>query len=519
MPNILIAVTGKKDKPPLSATHPELAKEADGWDPSTVKYTSNASLQWKCIKGHNWIAKPASRSGNGLNTKTSPCPVCMGYIPEKGSNDLATLFPEISQESDGWDPSGFFPGSNRKMSWKCKLGHQWKAVIYERASRGSRCPYCANSKVLTGFNDLKTRFPEIANEADGWDPTTINPGSHKKFTWRCSKGHVWISTPMHRTRMNQGCAVCNGKQIQVGVNDLKSQHPKLALQADGWDPATVSSGSGMKKSWKCELGHTWKASVGDMSTRTHHCPFCSNQNFLSGFNDLATKHPRLAKEANGWDPSSVHAGAVTKKSWRCSKGHIWIATINSRTVLNAGCPFCSGAKTWPGFNDLITTDPAIAKEAYGWDASKYSSGSAVRKKWKCAEGHFWITAINVRKRSGCPTCANSGFDPNLDSYFYLLIQDQWQMFQVGITNDLDRRLKEHSRNNWRVLEARGPMDGHLTQNWETAILRMLKARGADLANTEIAGKFDGYSEAWSKSTFEVKSIKELMRLTEEFERN
>ena len=61
------------------------------------------------------------------------------------------------------------------------------------------------------------------------------------------------------------------------------------------------------------------------------------------------------------------------------------------------------------------------------------------------------------------------------------------------------------------------MDGHLTQQWETAILRMLKAKGADLSNSKIAGKFDGYSEAWSKSTFEVKSIKELMRATEEFE--
>ena len=48
---------------------------------------------------------------------------------------------------------------------------------------------------------------------------------------------------------------------------------------------------------------------------------------------------------------------------------------------------------------------------------------------------------------------------------------------------------------------------------------MLKAKGADLSNAKIAGKFDGYSEAWSKSTFEVKSIKELMRLTEEFEGN
>ena len=36
-------------------------------------------------------------------------------------------------------------------------------------------------------------------------------------------------------------------------------------------------------------------------------------------------------------------------------------------------------------------------------------------------------------------------------------------------------------------------------------------------NDKIAGKFDGYTEAWSKSTFEVKSIKELMKLTEEYE--
>jgi hypothetical protein len=61
------------------------------------------------------------------------------------------------------------------------------------------------------------------------------------------------------------------------------------------------------------------------------------------------------------------------------------------------------------------------------------------------------------------------------------------------------------------------MEGHLAQQWETAILRMLRFKKADLANSLIAGKFDGYSEAWSKSTFPVKSIKELMRFTEEFE--
>jgi hypothetical protein len=91
------------------------------------------------------------------------------------------------------------------------------------------------------------------------------------------------------------------------------------------------------------------------------------------------------------------------------------------------------------------------------------------------------------------------------------------MLQIGITNIPDDRLNDHRKLGWEVLEIRGPMDGLLTQQWETAILRMLKAKGADLSNKEIAGKFDGYSEAWSQSTFPVKSIKELMRLTEEFE--
>jgi hypothetical protein len=91
------------------------------------------------------------------------------------------------------------------------------------------------------------------------------------------------------------------------------------------------------------------------------------------------------------------------------------------------------------------------------------------------------------------------------------------MLQIGITNVPDKRINEHRTLGWQLLEIRGPMDGHLTQQWETAILRMLKAKGADLSNSKIAGKFDGYSEAWSKSTFEAKSIKDLMRLTEEFE--
>ena len=127
------------------------------------------------------------------------------------------------------------------------------------------------------------------------------------------------------------------------------------------------------------------------------------------------------------------------------------------------------------------------------------------------------TLNRTSHNSGCPSCAEYGFIPDKAGYLYFLSHSKWNMYQVGITNSPDKRIGSHNKLGWELLEIRGPMEGHLTQQWETAILRMLKAGGADLSNSKIAGRFDGYSEAWSKSTFPVNSIKELMRLTEEFE--
>jgi hypothetical protein len=147
------------------------------------------------------------------------------------------------------------------------------------------------------------------------------------------------------------------------------------------------------------------------------------------------------------------------------------------------------------------------------------AGTHVKREFKCPQEHIYRAVVKDRtgSKSGCPICSKHGFNPGKAGFLYFLEQPEWDMFQIGVTNNLDQRLKIHTDRGWQAIEIRGPIDGLLAINWETAILRMLKARGADLSNNKIAGKFDGYSEAWSKSTFEVKSIKELMQLTEKFE--
>ena len=573
----------KKAKLPLSKTHPKLAKEAYGWDPDTIFAKSNKKLEWICSKEHIWSTKVYHR------TSGSNCPYCYGRLALPGVTDLLTTDPDLARELVDTDPTTIKSASHKKVNWKCSSGHIWKASVKSRGiGSKSGCPYCANLKVMAGFNDLATTNPELAAEAFGWDPKTIIAGHSKKMNWKCFNGHIWkissaarmrgdgcpfcsgrnaipgetdllsinpdlaselmdadpstvtrhsgrrhkwrcklgheySATPASRRKNDAGCPYCANKKTLAGFNDLVTTNPELAAEAFGWDPSSTTFGSSRTRWWKCTNDHQYQASVNSRSHMKSGCPYCANQRVLAGFNDLATTNPELAAEAFGWDPSKVIGSGRHKMKWKCPSGHIYNAPVGQRKTRNSegegGCPVCAGREVLSGFNDIQTTFPQIAIEDFGWDPKTVTFGSAKQKMWKCRFGHKWRTSTvsRTRMKSGCPTCSTGGYDPNEDAYLYFIQHSDWEMLQIGITNTPDDRLKDHEKLGWKVLEYRGPMDGHLTQQWETAILRMLKAKGADLANSKIAGKFDGYSEAWSKSTFPVKSIKELMRLTEDFE--
>ena len=127
------------------------------------------------------------------------------------------------------DPTSVTAGSGQRLPWKCKFGHRWESSVNNRA-KGRGCPIRAGKQVLAGFNDLKTTHPELAEEADGWDPTTVRPGSNKSLRWHCKAGHVWNSKVCDRVK-GSGCPICSGKQVLAGYNDLATTHPELANEA------------------------------------------------------------------------------------------------------------------------------------------------------------------------------------------------------------------------------------------------------------------------------------------------
>jgi hypothetical protein len=226
---------------------------------------------------------------------------------------------------------------------------------------------------------------------------------------------------------------------------------------------------------------------------------------------LADLFPDLAAQAVGWDPKEVSAGSNRKFRWRCKLGHEWDAVVTSR-VNGHGCAVCKNKLVSKGFNDLATTHPELAAQAVGWNPETVIAGSHKKLRWRCELGHEWNADVASRALGdrGCPSCSKTGFDPNLDGWLYFLEHDEWQMFQIGITNRPENRLAQHERTGWTVLGIRGAMDGSLTRNLETAILRALRRRGAVFANKADGQKFDGWTESWSKSSVSVSSLKALL---------
>ena len=490
-------------KPSLAVTHPELAAQADGWDPHVVAPFSGKKLSWKCKEGHSWIARVADRSqGTG-------CPFCAGQKVLIGFNDLLTVEPQIAAEADGWDPRTVTRSTSRKLSWRCPRGHQYNSPVSQR-SNGSGCPICVGRTVLAGFNDLQTTDPHLAIQAFGWDPTTVTRASNQKKKWKCSQGHVTTTLIASKTLGKSGCAICSGHETLSGFNDLATTHPDLARQAFGWDPTTVTAGSNKLVEWQCVSGHSWKAEVQNRSKdKATQCPTCTGRRVELGFNDLKTTHLDIAAQAFGWDPTTVTKGSHKMNVWKCEQNHEWKATVKDR-VAGYGCPYCTNKKILVGYNDLATINPDLAAQAFGWDPTTVTLNSGVRKKWQCEQGHVWSALVNSRARTGCPTCAQTGFDPNQPGFLYFIDHFDLHMYQIGITNFPDNRLGTHKRAGWEVIELRGPMDGHLTQKLETSCLHALEKRGAILGHKAGIDKFDGYSEAWTKASLNVTSIKQIL---------
>jgi hypothetical protein len=509
----------------IASQYPEIASQAFGWDPHQIIRSSNTKLAWKCSLGHEWKQSPNGRKVGTAGKTASGCPVCANQKVLTGFNDLGTTHSELASEAFGWDPTKFTQGHTGKKLWICKYRHQWSASINSRA-HGRGCPYCYGRYAIPGENDFVTKFPELASQSLDKIPNNETKYSPKRYRWKCSNEHVWQASLAQRTK-GDGCPYCSGKKVLVGFNDLVTTDPVLAKQAFNWDPTEVSRGASKRRDWQCARGHIWRTKVTSRilwpkSDQYSGCPICSGQQVLAGFNDLATTDPEIARQAVNWDPRTVSRMSQKKMNWKCDLGHLFRSQISNRVLRASGpnCPVCAGKVILKGFNDLLSRNPAVAAQADGWDPTEVTEFANKIRAWKCSFGHTWKTTVGNRSYGfGCPSCAKYGYDPNEKAWLYFLRHAELDLLQIGITNDPKARLAKHSRAGWELMELKGPMDGFLTREWESNILEYLSKQGARLRPSDVSGKFDGYTEAWVRTSFSVESLTSLMEMVRDSEMN
>ena len=295
----------------LAVTEPEIAAQ---WDyalngdlkPTQVVGGSMKKVWWRCERGHSWRAEISSRvsGGNG-------CPVCAGKVVISGDNDLQTAFPDVVAQWDGkkngvLQPDQVTPFSNRKAWWICEKGHSYQMQIAARTQRRCGCPYCTGVKVLPGFNDLASHYPDLAaqwhpSKNGSLTPEQVTCGSTKRVWWLCSRGHEWKSQIIARAHNGNGCPVCANRVVQAGYNDLQTLYPEIAAE---WDtkknamltPDHIGAGTNVKYWWRCRLGHSYQMSPLYRTSRNCECPYCTGRKVLVGFNDLGTKRPEIAAQ-------------------------------------------------------------------------------------------------------------------------------------------------------------------------------------------------------------------------------
>ena len=337
----------------LASVHPELIPE---WSernlpltPDKITFGSNKRVWWKGACGHEWETSVKARS------KGEKCPICSGARVIEGINDLVTLKPLLAQEwseKNKLKPTEVSVASHKKIIWKCKHGHEWEASVKSRTINGTGCPYCSHNKVLAGFNDLASQYPDIAAEWSDRNlpllPTMVTAFANSKAWWKCRDcGNEWYTLISTRAGGSR-CPYCSGYTLLKGFNDLATTHPDIAAE---WSernyplmPDEVNAKSRHNVWWKCKTcGNEWK-SVINARVKGTVCPVCADRTVLAGYNDLATTDRKLLAE---WDyeknsllPTQVSRRSMKRVWWKCSLGHSWKAKISDRTIIGEKCTVC-----------------------------------------------------------------------------------------------------------------------------------------------------------------------------------
>lgn len=201
-------------------------------------------------------------------------------------DSLKTLFPEIAKE---WDfelnspltPEKVSRASGFKAYWKCVNGHSWQALVAQRTTKKTGCPYCHGLK-FDQKQSFGTLYPLLVKEwhtgKNEKSPYEVSKANNYRAWWKCSQGHEWQASIGNRVRQNTGCPYC-AKKLPSSDYNFAVASPELLIFFDKKENAPMAPSDFTPKSekkvvWTCSQGHTWIRTIANQVKAGPVCQAC-----------------------------------------------------------------------------------------------------------------------------------------------------------------------------------------------------------------------------------------------------
>lgn len=316
------------------------------------------------------------------------------------------------------------------------------------------------SPLITGFNDLKTLYPELACEFVSFegisDPSLIKGNrNNKKQNWKCVYGHSWSASLNNRIGKKRGCPVCVGKKIGTDTETAWDAYPELR---DVWSDRNTMSlkellpKSGQKVVITC--GDHYYSLYMYSYNQGNRCGVCSGRKVIrGGKNSLLFEYPTVASEYMEKNPipvDEISKGTNDKVWWKHSCGHEWTSSVSSRIHGRAGCPRCN--RGW-GVVDIIkllenipldllsTTDKLSIMNSCGVSTSWSKARGGSINSWvrgKISDGEF---LTSLKEDANLPDTEDSEELPDLSDDLDIAdvedLMDDSGVPQLNISNVLE----------------------------------------------------------------------------------
>lgn len=427
--------------------------------------------------------------------------------------------------------------ADKKKKAICDLcGKTWVVTprsLYRQKMQGH--PKCPNREKV---GTVSRKEWETRLRAKNFELLSEPINSKSKAETKClSCGLIWMANPGNIWYLGSGCPKCSiasihqKKEIQKSLSDaerIKLITQKALEQGIKFLEEDRLLTSRVAKAECIRCGHQFSPYINTVVAKGTGCPKCAGNVSLDQsewaaraeavgliwLESVTKRHAKFRAECKQCGTEGDYWASAVARGSGCAKcgaekahlnrrldAQIWIdralnrqlewvelPTTNSQKkrirclkcayewlvspISLAGCPSCAGV--------LVTTEmwqeKAAAKKLVWLEEP---SGARIPVKVKCLTCSFeWsATPSAIANVSGCPACAEYGFNPKKPAYLYFIEDPQRGVRKVGIANEKKRenRLIEHQKNGFTILHLKVSHEsGALIAQLESEVLDWIR---------------------------------------------